>query len=293
MPTPVSFPPLLPPGRTVTLPGRGQCFIREAAGPEGAPTVLLLHGWLATADLNWWSSYNELARAFHVVAMDERGHGRGVRSRGSFRLTDCADDAAALITKLQCGPAIVVGYSMGGPVAQLTWQRHPDAVRGLVLCATSAVFPTGPRYRAAYAAMGYAIAASPPALRRRMLGALLTRNGRRPDYREWLMEEVRGHDMGSLLEAGRELGRFDSRPWLGGVDVPTSCIVMSRDDVVSPERQRALAASIPAASVREIDADHIACARAPQLFVPALVAACREVETRGGAERQCGSAASA
>ena len=43
-----------------------------------------------------------------------------------------------------CQPVVVVGYSMGGPVAQLLWQRHPDLVAGLVLCATSDRFAFGP-----------------------------------------------------------------------------------------------------------------------------------------------------
>ncbi|MET0577730.1 MAG: hypothetical protein ABW122_03670, partial [Ilumatobacteraceae bacterium] len=44
--------PALPPGRHVWLAGRGRTFVREVAGPPGAPVVMLLHGWTATADLN-------------------------------------------------------------------------------------------------------------------------------------------------------------------------------------------------------------------------------------------------
>src|SRR5690349_23831945 len=47
------------------------------------------------------------------------------------RLADCADDAAALLETLGTGPVIAVGYSLGGPVAQLLWKRHPDLVSGL------------------------------------------------------------------------------------------------------------------------------------------------------------------
>ena len=49
------------------------------------------------------------------MALDHRGHGRGIRSRRPFRLEDCADDAAALIDELGLGPVTAVGYSMGGP----------------------------------------------------------------------------------------------------------------------------------------------------------------------------------
>src|SRR5436305_3314555 len=86
----------VPQGGTVELPGRGRTFVRELAGPPGAPTVVLLHGLAATADLNWLPSYRPLARQFHVVALDHRGHGRGIRSARPFRLQDCADDVSAL-----------------------------------------------------------------------------------------------------------------------------------------------------------------------------------------------------
>jgi dienelactone hydrolase len=55
-----------------------------------------------------------------------------------FKLRDCADDVAALLRKKRISNAILVGYSMGGPIAQLVWKRHPDLVAGMVLAATSA-----------------------------------------------------------------------------------------------------------------------------------------------------------
>src|SRR3954470_13108295 len=129
--------PDLPLGRRVDLPGRGTTFVREVAGPEGAPTVLLLHGLLASGGLNWFQAFAPMSEHFRVVALDHRGHARGLRTRSRFRLADCADDAAALIEALGTGPVIAVGYSMGGPIAQLLWKRHPELVAGLVLCATS------------------------------------------------------------------------------------------------------------------------------------------------------------
>ncbi|MFM7427598.1 MAG: alpha/beta fold hydrolase, partial [Elainella sp.] len=51
----------------------------EVAGPRGAPTVILLHGWTATADLNWFTCFEPLGEHFRVLAPDHRGHGRGLR----------------------------------------------------------------------------------------------------------------------------------------------------------------------------------------------------------------------
>jgi hypothetical protein len=51
----------LPFGRRLELSRRGTTFIREVAGPPGAPTVLLLHGWVASAGLNWFQLFEPLA----------------------------------------------------------------------------------------------------------------------------------------------------------------------------------------------------------------------------------------
>jgi pimeloyl-ACP methyl ester carboxylesterase len=278
---PPTAPVELPTGRQVVLPGRGTTFVRELPGPPGAPTVVLLHGWLATADLNWFTAYESLGRRFRVLGMDHRGHGRGIRARQRFRLTDCAGDTAALIETLGAAPAIVVGYSMGGPVAQLTWRDHPGAVAGLVLCATAATFPTRTPVRILISSIALGVAMSPRRLRRQLLAAALARGVATGDHRDWLLEELGRHRFGDLVEAGRELGRFDARPWLGSVDVPATVMVTADDDVVPVSWQRELAALIPGATVRDVPGDHLAVVGHAETFVPELVEACDGVARRG------------
>src|SRR4029077_3805137 len=78
--------PPLPAGRFVELPGRGRTFVRETPRRSAAPTVMLLHGLGATASLNWFTSFAAVAADFHVVALDHRGHGRGIRAAAAFTL---------------------------------------------------------------------------------------------------------------------------------------------------------------------------------------------------------------
>ncbi|HZB70791.1 MAG TPA: alpha/beta fold hydrolase, partial [Acidimicrobiales bacterium] len=148
------LPPPLPPGRVVAVPGRGEVFLREQPGPPGAPPILLLHGWTASADLNWWRLYDRVADLGPLLAPDHRGHGRGIRSEEPFTLESAADDAAALLRHLGAGPAVVCGYSMGGPISVLLWQRHPDLVKGLVLEATALEWRASPRERIVWKTMG-------------------------------------------------------------------------------------------------------------------------------------------
>ena len=90
----------LPPGLTLQIPGRGELFLRDTGG-EG-PVVMLLHGWMVSADMNWGGAYVDLAEAgYRVLAIDHRGHGRGLRPLGPFRLSDCAADAAHRVADYQ------------------------------------------------------------------------------------------------------------------------------------------------------------------------------------------------
>src|ERR1700682_5001469 len=111
--------PQLPPGRMVRLPGRGTVFLRECPGPPDAEAVVLIHGLGTSADLNWFAAYGPLRRKFRVLAIDMRGHGRGIKTRRPFRLEDCADDVAALAEVLGIRRLMAVGYSMGGLLAAL------------------------------------------------------------------------------------------------------------------------------------------------------------------------------
>ena len=271
--------PAVPSGRHLWLDGRGRTFVRQLDGPAGAPTVVLLHGWTATADLNWWATYAPLARHVNVVALDHRGHGQGIRSRQPFRLEQCADDVAALARALGLERIIPVGYSMGGPIAQLVWRRHPELVAGLVLCATSASFVGTARERmlAGMATGTSTVAGAVPLgrLASAAVGKWTGWRGRREAW--WGFEEVVGHDWTQILEAGRRTLRFDSRSWIGDVDVPTAVVVTDDDAVVPTHRQLALAASIPGASVWPVHGGHAVCTTEPERFVPSLIAACRHV----------------
>ncbi|MGI9292981.1 MAG: alpha/beta fold hydrolase, partial [Pseudomonadales bacterium] len=61
----------LPRGKYIKLPGRGRCFYREHKNP-GKPTLMLLHGMIASSGLNWFKCYEPLSKHFHIVAPDLR-----------------------------------------------------------------------------------------------------------------------------------------------------------------------------------------------------------------------------
>ncbi|MHB8464712.1 MAG: alpha/beta fold hydrolase [Acidimicrobiales bacterium] len=255
----------------------------------GDPPVILLHGLTATGALNWGPSFGPLGRRYRTLALDHRGHGRGIRPpawRG-FHLSDCADDVMALADELDLPKVLLVGYSMGGPIAQLAWRRHPDRVAGLVLCATSRNFGGTTRNALRLAMAGgitgaaTAIRTMPPPVRRQLANAGMVWRRRAFGVPEWALEELGRNDPAAVLEAVRALQHFDSRPWIGEVDVPTAVVVTTEDRVVPPERQRRMAAAIPGASVWEVHGDHAVCVLGAPRFVPTLLEACDWV-ARGG-----------
>ena len=278
------FPtPGLPEGRFLELPRRGTTFVRELPGPPGAPTLLLLHGWTANSALNWFAAYQPLAGHFRVVALDHRGHGNGIRNSRQFRLDDCADDAAALLDVLGVERAVAVGYSMGGPIAQLLWRRHRDRVAGLVLCSTAARFRDrrGERaLRGLATGVSAIIRATPPWIDRRLAEKFLVSKYEDTPLGRWAREQARLNDLRTMVEAGHAVGAFDSRDWIGLVDVPTAVVITERDKTVLPIRQRALADAIDGSVTFLVNGRHDVCATQPELFVPALTAACFDVTGR-------------
>jgi pimeloyl-ACP methyl ester carboxylesterase len=262
----------MPEGQIVELAGRGSAFVRTAKGPAGAPTVLLLHGLMATADLNWSLAVPVLAARFNVVAPDLRGHGRGLPTR-RFSGDECADDIAAIVRTLELGPVIVVGYSLGGLVAQLFVRRHPELVAGLVLCATASRFDV-PSAKGAVKLLDRAVRLVPETLRRSVMLALLAPKSADCERGRWLMSEVRRHDTLAMLDAAAEAAQFNSASWLGASTCPAAVIVTQDDRVVSADAQRDLARILGRPSVYEIAGDHFACVKRPGEFNDALNAAC-------------------
>jgi 3-oxoadipate enol-lactonase len=265
------IPPIeMPPARTLNAPGRGELFLRDTGGD--GPPVMLLHGWMASADLNWCGAYATLAEAgYRVLAIDHRGHGRGLRSLPPFRLTDCAGDAADALRLLDATPAIVVGYSMGGAIAQLMARDHPEVVGGLVLSGTAQHWQDPQTRRAfkALGALGLALSLAP----RATWAAGFRRVGLRESAETaWALSEMMRHSARDITEGGRELGRFDSRAWLANLQIPAAIVLTTYDDAVSPRKQRDLAAALNA-PVFEAPVNHLGITSRPAEYNPALLAA--------------------
>lgn len=276
----------LAPGVPLELPGRGRTCVIDMAGPEGAPTLILLHALATTAALSWYPSMHELAKSYRVIAFDQRWHGRGIKSE-TFSFDDCADDVVAVADARGVERFTVVGYSMGGAIAQLVWRRHRHRVEGLVLAATARNFRGKPLERMWFMLTNVAMrrwgarahfGMQQLASRLADTPAALTADDAKVG--PWAIQEFRSTSMWSLLAAIDAVGKFESSAWIRRVDVPTSVIVATRDRFIPTRRQHSLAAAIPGAMCYEVEGSHAALVLGKNDFVPTLLEACESVTKR-------------
>ena len=106
---------------------------------HGRPLVLLMGGGSQPFSIDHWppSLIDALARNHRVLAIDHEGVGSTTLRPGVMTITRLADDTAAFIAALHLKRPDVLGWSMGGFVAQALAVRHPDSVRRIILCASA------------------------------------------------------------------------------------------------------------------------------------------------------------
>jgi pimeloyl-ACP methyl ester carboxylesterase len=269
------------------VPGRGELFYRyhRHADPD-APLVLLLHGWTASGDLQFFTAYETLAAQCSFITFDYRGHGRGLRLQKPFQLEDVADDAALLLESLGVPPVVAVGYSMGGPVGMLLTRRHPHLVRAIVMEATALEWCSSRLDRVRWKT----VRIIGPLLRsvayqrwlsngiRRLLG----RGHPLQSYVPWLSGEMRRNDPQSVVQAGQALSQYDARPWAGGLGKPAASLITTKDHLVKPYKQRALAVAI-GAEVRELNGDHLSAWVHPDEFAATTLELVNHVAAKSSA----------
>ena len=97
---------------------------------KGEP-VVLIHGWLSSAGVNWVfpGISKALAKQYKVIALDIRGHGLSDKPTDEEAYgQEMVEDIARLLDHLKINEAHIVGYSMGGIIAGNFMVKHPDRV---------------------------------------------------------------------------------------------------------------------------------------------------------------------
>jgi pimeloyl-ACP methyl ester carboxylesterase len=189
-----------------------------------------------------------------------------------------ADDTAALLDALNIEKAHIVGVSMGGRIALALALRHPEKLKSLVLCSTTARVPSRSRYVL------------------ELMADVLAKGNISHDFHDMMMlgwtfsdRMFSNHDMMNRLRAGASAGRvrplpanmvrqlqagqnFDVSLRLGEIKMPTM-VIHGNEDILFPiSYGKELAAGIPGAKFVELQgAAHSAYLEAADRFVPAVM----------------------
>jgi 3-oxoadipate enol-lactonase len=246
-------------------------WIRDGHGPP----LVLLHG--LGGDVEFWTAeISALHHAFDVIAIDLRGSGDTPATNGGHTIDDLADDLAAVLDGLSLGSAHIVGFSMGGNVAQAFATRYPERVDRLVLASTFAVMNAQARGFLDAVLDVYATGATSKQMFDLICPWLFSlsfltdpANGDYFKYPEGGQEEEQSMDAWRQLYLAQRA--FDARDRLASVVADTLVLVGEHDSLVSIDDARELIDGIPSADLDVITgAGHLINIEAPKQFITAI-----------------------
>jgi pimeloyl-ACP methyl ester carboxylesterase len=252
----VAASPVIP-GKVRSIPTSwGRLSYRIVPGTDPGPPLVLVHGWGRSADSVWWPLIANTDRT--VIAIDLPGHGRSLlEQRFTFDLA--ADAVLAAVADSGVIRPVLVGHSMGGPVALTALRRSGESdFVGFVAIATSSYW-VRPRHQIMVAAAPYAMAQGSPILMR----AQRAETRRAPDQASRIAWEYAVRPPRRILEeAAAELRRFDARRW-DDLSLPPAVWVITLDDgIIDPADQAASAQHLGIPTV-SLPNDHPVVIQAP------------------------------
>ncbi|GAA2496405.1 alpha/beta hydrolase [Streptomyces gobitricini] len=233
----------------------------EVYGPEGAPAVVLSHGWTCSTEF-WAAQVRDLADDHRVIVYDQRGHGRSPAVGPAGYTTDAlADDLeAVLAATLEPGEkAVLAGHSMGGMTLMAAAGRpglraHAAAV---LLCSTgssrlvaeSLVLPLRAgrlRTRLTGAVLGARAPLGPVTpVSKAILKYATMGPGSAADRVAQCARIVHACPRAVRVAWSRVLAGLDVESRVRELTVPTAVIVGTADRLTPPVHARALAAALP------------------------------------------------
>lgn len=270
----------------------------EEFGPDGAPTIVLVHGWLCSRDF-WRSQIRELSSEFRVVVYDQRGHGSSADPGPAGYTTEAlADDLDAVLrARVPRGEhCILAGHSMGAMTVVAWAGRNRDTVRDRV--AAAALVDTGmgdlvrqtlvfrPRWGARlHAAITAPLMGAPLRLPRsstpvgyRIVRYMTCGKAASPAQVAYCERMVLDCEAPVRAGFGRMLSGLDLYESVAALDVPVVLVVGSSDRLTPPWHARRLAGALP--QVVELvelpDVGHMAPVEAPHEVSERIRAIARE-----------------
>jgi len=116
---------------TAVVPAADGVPIHYEVQGKGEPALVFIHCWSCDRHL-WDNQVAEFSKTHRVVTIDLPGHGESGQDRKTWSVESFGDDVKTVVTKLNLKRVVLVGSSMGGPIALEAAKRMPDRVIGIV-----------------------------------------------------------------------------------------------------------------------------------------------------------------
>ena len=261
--------------RTIVL--HGQRFHYTEWGAPTAPPVVFLHGITGHAR-TWDDEARLLAERFHVLVLDQRGHGDSDPAPdGDYSDAALLGDLEAFVEALGLTRLTLVALSLGGRVAINYAGRHPERVERLV------VVDIGPEIAPAGRARGSQLMAAAPERFETLEDVVAYQRASNPLYAERMLRHRAQHAVRplptggftwkydrALREAIRE-GRLripdDLWPQWRAIQCPTLLVRGAASDVLSDETAKRMLEELPSARLTVVpDAGHTVPGDQPAVF---------------------------
>ena len=116
---------------TLVVPASDGVPIHYAVQGKGEPTLVFIHCWGCNRHL-WDNQVLEFSKKYRVVTIDLPGHGESGLDRKDWTVESFGDDVKTVVAKLNLKRVVLIGSSMGGPIAVEAARRMPERVVGIV-----------------------------------------------------------------------------------------------------------------------------------------------------------------
>jgi sigma-B regulation protein RsbQ len=115
----------------LVVPAKDGVPIHYSVQGKGEPALVFVHCWSCDRHL-WDNQVPVFAKNHQVVTIDLPGHGESGQGRKNWSVESFGDDVSTVVTKLNLKRVVLIGSSMGGPIALEATRRMPDRVVAIV-----------------------------------------------------------------------------------------------------------------------------------------------------------------
>ena len=223
---------------------------------EGPPLVLIM-GYRLNSSA-WPASFIEqLAREFTVITLDNRGTGLSDKPVEGYAIANMARDVRGVLDELAIAEVSMLGYSMGGAVAQEFVRQFPERVSRLILCATLAGGPQAAYASSSVVSVMRDLDGLSPEQAARRIWKVTYAPGYLERHRSLAEDQMRREiALPTPLHAAdlqfQAFAEFDGSEALVEISCPTLVLTGDRDELIPPQNSQMMSALIPNAKLAVI-----------------------------------------